>query len=88
MQAYIQTKSARPDGTFDSYMTQSVPVKETAQPWKGRTVSGYGSAIPTPYMVFWRGRWQRVKVIQYSNAGSAYIGRKFSPCLTVDIWRD
>jgi hypothetical protein len=88
MQAFIHTKCARPDGTYDTYQTISVPVKETETPWKGRTASGYGSALPTPYMVRYNGRWQRVKVICYSNAGSAYIGKKFTPCLTVDIDRD
>ena len=85
MLAYVNTKCRRPDGSYDSYCTVSVPVRETARPRKGQTASGYGRALPTPYMVQWRGRWQRVKVIQFSNAGSAYIGKSFDPQLTVDI---
>jgi hypothetical protein len=45
----------------------------TEVPWSGRTVSGYGGAIPTRYMVRYANRWQRVKMMQYGNAGSAYI---------------
>lgn len=45
----------------------------TARPWKGQTVSGYGGSIPTRYMLKYSGRWYRVKVMQYGNAGSAYI---------------
>lgn len=83
--AFIHTKVRRADGTYDSYATHLVPVRETETPWHGRTQSGYGPAIPTPYMVQWNGRWYRVKVAIYSNAGSAYIGRKFDPQLTVDV---
>jgi hypothetical protein len=39
----------------------------------GRTQSGYGRKIPTDWMVMWMQRWRRVYVMQYSNAGSAYI---------------
>jgi hypothetical protein len=85
MEAYIQTKRARADGTFDSYLTTRVPVRETAVPWKGRTQTGYGRALPTPYMVEWRGRWHRVKCICFSNAGTLYIGKAYDQCLTVQI---
>ena len=87
MKAYIQTKQRRADGSYDCYQTHCVPCRETARPWKGRTQSGYGRAIPTDYMVRWNGRWMRVKVIQFSNAGTAYIGRTYDQCLTVqDIY--
>ena len=87
LQAYVKTKSRRPDGSYDSYQTYSVDVKVTGRPWKGRTASGYGSAMPTEYMVRWNNRWQRVKVICYANSGTAYIGSEFDPQLTVDIDR-
>ena len=42
--------------------------------------SGYGSKIPTRYMVkyesgrkYEKSRWRRVYMMQYGNAGSAYI---------------
>lgn len=45
----------------------------TGIPRKGQTVSGYGGAIPTRYLVRYGSRWYRVKVMQYGNAGTAYI---------------
>lgn len=55
--------------------TLEVEHKVTDVPRKGRTVTGYGSAIPTEYMVFWSGRWRRVYVANYGNYGTAYIGK-------------
>lgn len=52
MKAYIQTKQRRADGTYDCYQTHCVPCRETARPRKGQTQSGYGRALPTPYMVW------------------------------------
>lgn len=48
------------------------------------TATGYGAKIPTPHMVLYDGRWRRVYVAQYSNAGSAYVivgGEKISVSL-------
>jgi len=45
----------------------------TDTPRSGQTVTGYGGAIPTRYMIRYAGRWQRVKVMSYGNSGSAYI---------------
>jgi len=39
------------------------------------TASGYGKRIPTHTMVRYQGKWRRVYVCQYSNAGTAYIGK-------------
>ena len=52
--------------------------RDGAAPTSGRTVSGYGGRLPTPYRVWYRGddgriRWYRVRVMQYGNAGTAYI---------------
>ena len=87
MKAYINTKEPNPNapGGFDSYHTQEVEIKTTYQPRKGQTASGYGSALPTSYMVKYNGRWQRVKAICYSNAATLYIGKKYNQCLTVTI---
>lgn len=66
--------------------TIAVPHKEGLfLPAKGRTQSGYGAAIPTNYKVLWAGRWHRVKVAQWGNAGSAYIGKVGAWIATVDI---
>jgi len=86
--AYVNTKSRRADGSYDAYLTQEAPVKETARPWKGRTQSGYGRAMPTEYMVFFNNRWQRVKCVCFSNSGSLFIGRYFDSRLTVSIERN
>lgn len=70
---YVHTKNRRPDGTYDCYGSIQVPTKETGIPRKGQTATGYGSAIPTPYLVLYNSRWQRVKAICYSNAAKNTI---------------
>jgi len=42
-------------------------------PRYGQTVTGYGGKIPTRYRVTYAGRVRRVYVMQYGNAGSAYV---------------
>jgi len=65
--------------------TVSVPVREADAPRSGQTVYGYGSKMPTPYMVKWEGRWRRVYVARYGNAGTAYIGKPGAWLATVDV---
>ncbi len=52
-------------------------VKITDTPLTGYTVSGYGGKIPTRYMVRYQGStgtfWHRVYVMNYGNAGTAYV---------------
>lgn len=50
-------------------------VKITAVPRSGHTVTGYGPAVPTRYMVRIGTRWHRVRMAQYGNSGSAYVTR-------------
>ena len=92
MKAFIHTKQQRADGTYDSYLTQEVEVKHAPLAWQLQglqfTATGYGSRIPTEYMVKHEGKWRRVYCIVYSNAGTLYIGKKYTPCLTVSIERD
>lgn len=56
-----------------------VPAKERPLRWQEQglqySASGYGNRIPTRYMVLFQGRWHRVYVCQYSNIGTAYIGK-------------
>ena len=47
--------------------------RRTPAPASGQTRSGYGGKIPTSVMINYDGRWHRVYVMQYSNAGTAYI---------------
>lgn len=55
-----------------------VATRTTTPPRHGQTVSGYGRQIPTSKLIQLENsrRWYRVYVMQYSNAGSAYIIRK------------
>lgn len=55
-----------PNEVQDSKNTDTIPRK-------GQTQEGYGRAIPTRHMLRVNNRWYRVKVMQYGNAGSAYI---------------
>ena len=58
---------------WDATVIADEDIRITAIPMSGRTVSGYGPRIPTQYMVRHNGRWYRVRVVCYGNAGSAYI---------------
>jgi hypothetical protein len=51
--------------------------RETPEPRYGRDAQGYGSKIPTAFMLQLDGkRWHRVYVVCFSNAGSAYVVSK------------
>lgn len=50
------------------------------------TATGYGSRIPTEYMVKHNNRWKRVYCRIYSNSGVLFIESKGKPCATVDIY--
>lgn len=56
-------------------LTVKVEAKESLLPWRRLSATGYGSRIPSAYMVKWEGRWRRVYVACFSNAGTAYIGK-------------
>lgn len=47
-------------------------IKITVAP-RSPSVTGYGSKIPTQYMLKLDGRWHRVYVMVYSNSGTAYV---------------
>ena len=53
------------------YQTVSVEHKETEAP-RHYSASGYGSKIPTAYMVKYLNRWRRVYCVCYSNSGTLY----------------
>lgn len=52
-------------------------------PRSGQTTTGYGSKMPTPYMVNLDGRLHRVYCMCYSNAGTCYIVKN-GEVVTVD----
>ena len=65
-------------GTLEYLIPGEYTVTTTEPPRYGHTASGYGGKIPTPYMLTdttTRRRTYRVYVMQYSNAGTAYIIR-------------
>ena len=79
MQAYIQTKHARPDGTADSFSTSRAEHKHAPLWWHKQglqfTATGYGKRIPTEHMIKHNGRWRRVYCCIFSNSGTLYIGK-------------
>lgn len=83
MRAYLHFGKA--PGPFQ---TIEVPAKETERPWKGRTASGYGAQLPTPYLVQWAGKWRRVYAACWSNAASHYIGKPGAWLATVQIEKE
>jgi hypothetical protein len=83
--AYVHSKCRRRDGSYDSFRTQAVPLRMTQAPRSGVTASGFGVAQPTPYEVLFNGRWRRVRVAKGHRTSTAYIGRTYDECLTVQI---
>ncbi len=69
--------------------TVSVPAKVAPLWWQEKglqqTASGYGRKLATRHMVKWSGRWRRVYVACFSNAGTAYIGKPGAWLATVSI---
>lgn len=76
MKAYIQLGST--DNLPMSTVSAEVMIKLTR--WQDcklqYTASGYGSKIPTQYIVKFNGRWLRVYCAIYSNIGRTYIVSK------------
>lgn len=74
---FIHGKHVRTDGTFDTFWTKEVPVKECPTPYHkaglSYTASGYGSRIPTTKKVFLNGKWRRVYCRIYSNVGTLFL---------------
>lgn len=88
-QAYLHFGGAFCGEPGGPLQTVAVDWKESPLSWQlcglSYTASGYGRRIPSHYMVLWAGRWRRVYVCQYGNAGTAYIGPSAKPLATVDI---
>ncbi len=57
-----------------NYLDMStVEARQITEPPRNRSRSGYGSKIPTQYLLQIAKRWHRVYVICWSNSGTAYI---------------
>lgn len=81
---FLHGRYFRPDGVIDSMWTREVKAKDAPMhhhkvglQW---TASGYGARIPSRTMVLFNGKWRRVYICQYSNAGVAYIGAWIAGC--------
>lgn len=57
-------------GPYRTEKAESVKITEAPRFY---SASGYGSKIPTQYMVRYRGKWRRVYVMCFSNSGTAWI---------------
>lgn len=88
MKAYLQFGGAACGSPNGPFLTTETEAKEAPAPRSGQTASGYGAAIPAPYMVRHAGRWRRVYVARYGNAGTAYIGKPGAWLATVDLESD
>lgn len=82
--AYLQFGSAA-TVTPGPFQTIGVRLRETDTPRAGQSLTGYGARTPTAYMVLWEGKWRRVYVANYGNAGTAYIGKPGAWIATVSI---
>lgn len=88
MQAFLHTCSVN-NGRRECFLTREVPVKHSPLEWQKRglqfTASGYGSRIPTEYMIKVDGRWRRVYCCICSNIGTLFIGKSHDNTATVQI---
>ena len=70
------TENTTPAPLHHFYAGDVQAAKVTDTPRGGNNGTGYGPKIPTPYMLQSYGPrpvWRRVYVVNYGNAGSAYV---------------
>jgi hypothetical protein len=75
--------------TYCSEVFQHIELKTTEYiPNKGQTKSGYGTAIPTQYMVRFEceksRQWRRVHCTIFSNSGTLWVHHKNSKLYFMD----
>lgn len=63
---------SHPDDASDFHVAIYAPLEWQRQGLT-KTASGYGTKIPTSYMLDYQGKRRRIYVDQYSNAGHTYI---------------
>lgn len=89
MEAFLHFGGAFCGESGGPMQTVKTECKESPLWWQERglsyTASGYGTRVPSRYMVKWLGRWRRVYICQISNSGTAYIGTWQKPLATVDL---
>jgi hypothetical protein len=59
------------------YLPEGLPIKDAPLWWQKQglqqTTTGYGAKLTSSKMVFFRGKWRRIYITCYGNAGSAWI---------------
>lgn len=79
MYAYINGSTRGENGEYSNSFTVQVEMKEKPLWWQEKglsfTATGYGSRIPTRYIVKFNGKWRRVYCRIYSNSGTLFIGQ-------------
>jgi hypothetical protein len=87
MQAYLHFGTGN-----EPRQTIATEARESVMFWQAAgltwTATGYGARIPSHYMVKFEGRWRRVYIARYGNAGTYYIGKAGQWLATVDIDKD
>lgn len=73
-QFYVQTGKAGEAMATIAVESKEAPMRhhKAGLSW---TASGYGSRIPTQYMIKFNGKWRRVYCRVFSNSGTCYIGK-------------
>jgi hypothetical protein len=83
MELFLQGKSVNLNGDISNLWTKQVEYKTTERPRSGQTVTGYGKAVPTQYLVKHNDKWRRVYCYIFSNSGTLYIKTPASEIITV-----
>jgi hypothetical protein len=76
MKAWVHTKCRSKDGTFDSFCTHRVKVRQV--PADHDQGEGY-------FVVLWNSRWWRIRTKWTRGRPFHYLGKKYDECLTVQI---
>lgn len=75
-------------GTGKDAVREQVEAKLEPLAWQEAglhyTATGYGSRIPTQYMVKYQGKWRRVYCFIFSNVGTCFIGDKLHTGIIVE----
>jgi len=78
MELYLQTNSVDSNGDKCALLSQQLEHKLAPMYHHlhglSYTATGYGSRLPTQYMVKVVNRWRRVYCVCFSNVGTLYIG--------------
>jgi hypothetical protein len=70
----LKTRKASPMSDLKHLQAGDVTAaKLTDTPLSRQAIQGYGPKIPTGYMLQAGGKWRRVYVVNYGNAGSTYV---------------